>query len=95
MFVRPGLILTIPNLGYDEVRLFIGYGCLDPTIDSNVLLSQNDLDLDMFCREVIRADIHTLVMTPFPNAPTGSQHVDYEINEASTVVDVSLGKHHH
>jgi ion channel-forming bestrophin family protein len=56
--------------------------------------SQNDLDLDLFCREVIQADLHTLTITPFPNAPTGSHHADYEINEASTVVDVSLGRHH-
>ncbi|KAF8523929.1 hypothetical protein BU17DRAFT_63572 [Hysterangium stoloniferum] len=53
----------------------------------------NDLDLDLFCRQVIQADLHTLILTPFPNAPMGS-HLELNINEASTVADVSLGKHH-
>lgn len=57
------------------------------------LLSQNDLDLDLFCSDVVKADLHTLKVTPFPNAPIGSHNDDFDINEASTVVDVSLGKH--
>ena len=36
--------------------------------------AQNDLDLDMFCREIVHADIERLKKTPSANVFIGSAH---------------------
>lgn len=38
------------------------------------MLNQNDLDLDLFCREIVHADIEALLRTPCPNAYLSSRH---------------------
>jgi len=84
---------TIPGTAV-AAFFYLGFIAAGDEIEQPFGYDENDLDLDMFCREVIKADLHTLTVTPFPNAPMGSHHFDFDINEASTVVDVSLGKHH-
>ncbi|GJJ06856.1 hypothetical protein Clacol_001052 [Clathrus columnatus] len=66
----------------ENVTSFLGY-------------DENDLDLDLFCREIIKADLHMLVTTAFPNAPIGSQHVESDINETRTVVELCVEKRKH
>lgn len=41
--------------------------------------SQNDLDLDMFCHDVIRADMEHLKRTPCRNALLGSRHLGEQV----------------
>ncbi|KAF8589566.1 UPF0187-domain-containing protein [Ramaria rubella] len=84
---------TIPGTAV-AAFFYLGFIAAGDEIEQPFGYDENDLDLDMFCQEIIKADLHTLTVTPFPNAPMGSHHVDFDINEASTVVDVSLGKHH-
>ncbi|KAF8510308.1 Bestrophin, RFP-TM, chloride channel-domain-containing protein [Gautieria morchelliformis] len=84
---------TIPGTAV-AAFFYLGFIAAGDEIEQPFGYDENDLDLDLFCREVVQVDLHTLTTTPFPNAPPGSHHGDIEINEASTVVDVSLGTHH-
>ncbi|KAF8488259.1 Bestrophin, RFP-TM, chloride channel-domain-containing protein [Gautieria morchelliformis] len=84
---------TIPGTAV-AAFFYLGFIAAGDEIEQPFGYDENDLDLDLFCRDVVQVDLHTLMITPFPNAPTGSHHGDIEINEASTVVDVSLGRHH-
>ncbi|KIJ57320.1 hypothetical protein M422DRAFT_40790 [Sphaerobolus stellatus SS14] len=70
---------------------YLGFIAAGDEIEQPFGYDENDLDLDLFCRDIIRADLHTLIVTPFPNAPVGSHGLD--VNDASTIVDISLGKH--
>jgi len=83
---------TIPGTSV-AAFFYLGFIAAGDEIEQPFGYDENDLDLDLFCREVIKADLHTLISTPFPNAPMGS-HLEFNINEASTVADVSLGDHH-
>ncbi|KAF8489486.1 hypothetical protein JB92DRAFT_3148048 [Gautieria morchelliformis] len=86
--------------GYDEVRnlhcltFSERYIAAGDEIEPPFGYDENDLDLNLFCHEVVQVDLHTLMITPFPNAPTRSHHGDIEINEALNLVNVSLGRHH-
>lgn len=51
---------------------------------------QNDLDLDLFCREVIHADFEHLKQTPCRNVFLGSHHVGDEVILDETVVEDRL-----
>lgn len=52
---------------------------------------QNDLDLDLFCREIVKVDIERIKRTPCPNAPLGSQAVP-DNGEPSERVEEMFGK---
>ncbi|KAI0048512.1 UPF0187-domain-containing protein [Auriscalpium vulgare] len=45
--------------------------------------AQNDLDLDMFCREIVHADIERLKLTPGANVFLGAHHKGDEVEVAA------------
>lgn len=58
---------------------------------------QNDLDLDLFCQEIVKADLEALKRTPCPNAYLPSQH-RHHVHDAAHPHTHALGpghEHHH
>ena len=54
-----------------------------------ILDQQNDLDLDLFCREIIHADVEHLRTSPCLNAYLGSSHPHPTRRKSMTVAEVS------
>lgn len=54
---------------------------------------QNDLDVDMFCREIIQADIEHLKNTPCLNASFGSKSFEGEVLANGLNPDDSRARH--
>ncbi|TCD62011.1 hypothetical protein EIP91_007629 [Steccherinum ochraceum] len=61
---------TIPGVCIASF-IYLGFVASGEEIEQPFGYDENDLDLDMFCREIIRTDIEYLKQTPCPNAYLG------------------------
>ncbi|KIP03186.1 hypothetical protein PHLGIDRAFT_253223 [Phlebiopsis gigantea 11061_1 CR5-6] len=66
---------TIPGVGI-AAFIYLGFVATGEEIEQPFGYDDNDLDLDLFCREVIHADMEHLKQTPNRNAWLGARHPD-------------------
>lgn len=64
---------TIPGVGI-AAFFYIGFLAAGEEIEQPFGYDDNDLDLDLFCREVIHADIESLKHTTCPNVKLPAKH---------------------
>ncbi|TDL16636.1 UPF0187-domain-containing protein [Rickenella mellea] len=64
---------TIPGVAL-AAFFYIGFLAAGEEIEEPFGYDRNDLDLDLFCREIINRDVEALKMTPCANVYMGSHH---------------------
>ncbi|EKM53790.1 uncharacterized protein PHACADRAFT_211435 [Phanerochaete carnosa HHB-10118-sp] len=82
---------TIPGVGI-AAFIYLGFVAAGEEIEQPFGYDEGDLDLDLFCREVICADMDQLKRTPTRNVFLGAPHVSDEVvvNEGK---EDRLGRH--
>ncbi|KAI0057278.1 UPF0187-domain-containing protein [Artomyces pyxidatus] len=64
---------TIPGVAI-AAFIYLGFLAAGEEIEQPFGYDENDLDLDMFCRDIVHADIERLKQTPGANVYLGSHH---------------------
>ncbi|KAJ3566803.1 hypothetical protein NP233_g6772 [Leucocoprinus birnbaumii] len=85
---------TIPGVGI-AAFIYLGFVAAGEEIEQPFGYDENDLDLDLFCREIIHNEIRHLRSTPCTNAYLGPEIEDRPSNtihrHATTLVEVADG----
>jgi len=79
---------TIPGVAI-AAFIYIGFLAAGEEIEQPFGYDENDLELEMFCREIIHADIEHLKTSPCLNAYLGPQRPAPEHRKSMTLVEVS------
>ncbi|CAL1711817.1 unnamed protein product [Somion occarium] len=82
---------TIPGVGI-AAFIYLGFAAAGEEIEQPFGYDENDLDLDMFCREVIHADFEHLKKTPCMNVFLGSPHRADEVTIEDPLSSVEHGR---
>jgi len=79
---------TIPGVCI-AAFIYLGFLAAGQEIEQPFAYDDNDLDLDLFCREIIHADVEHLRTSPCLNAYLGSSHPHPTRRKSMTVAEVS------
>ncbi|KIJ11884.1 hypothetical protein PAXINDRAFT_118576 [Paxillus involutus ATCC 200175] len=82
---------TIPGVAV-AAFIYLGFLAAGDEIEQPFGYDENDLDLDLFCNELVRADIAQLKTTPCLNAPLGK---DYRRPQGGLMSIVSIAAKSH
>ncbi|KAJ7455462.1 Bestrophin, RFP-TM, chloride channel-domain-containing protein [Mycena latifolia] len=79
---------TVPAVAVGAF-VYLGFVAAGEEIEQPFGYDDNDLDLDMFCRDVVRADVQFLKATPCANAFFETSVIPSEVQNSGTQSDVS------
>ncbi|KLO18968.1 UPF0187-domain-containing protein [Schizopora paradoxa] len=82
---------TIPGVGI-AAFFYIGFLAAGEEIEQPFGYDDNDLDLDLFCREIIHADIESLKRTPCPNVRLPAKHLSTPVGGIASTAEVGKNK---